>query len=855
MADVVAPSIRFHVLGALDLRGARDEEIRAVLVQPKRVALLAYLVLAKPPRLHRRDALVALFWPDSDVARARLALRQSLHFLRHELGEGVIVGRGAEEVGMAPSGLWCDAVAFDKALEEGRYRDGFELYRGDLLGGFFPGAVSPELEEWLEGERSRLRGRAAVAAWQLCEDAGQSGRLTDAATYGRRAVSLAPDDEGAFRRLVALLERLGDRAGVLREYDQFARRLKQEFDAEPAAETRTLIKAVRARETVNGHFDYTARSSSLAAVISQNGSARPAHLNGQQQPSLTRVSSGSTRWRWSRGWIAAGLLLGALVVSPSNRSPTFRSQDWAEESRVARRFYEEGLSAYGRGEWRNAYRLFSAALSEDSTFAMAAYYAGLSIRPFSVDSQFMLLARAQQIAARAPERERLIITHARYLHDPAVRSAVTDSLTSRFPNEPEGHLAMASARIAAGDFAGAVPYARYVIDMDSIGLNGTASVCRACDAFAILLTAYAAMGTEALSAVEHSAREWIARQPQGASPWLMLAGVLNSRGRGGEALQALQRASQLQPRLAQMYEHPSTTPALIFARAVIDGEDYRGAEEALRDRSRFSERDREAIWWLVTSLRNQGRIVEAMKLVRETEVRISSEARSDAFHKVEAQLLFELGQYREAAEQFEALMRPDALNPADPGYYEVSFTAVHAATAWAAAGNIQRLAALADTIRSIAPLSSHGLAWRLPHHARGLLLEARGEPSRALEELRSAIYSPTLGYTRTNLELARVLLSLGRAEEAIPILREALGGSADGPSYYLTRTEVHEWLARAFEAAGQTDSAVVHYRSVAKAWRDGDAAYRARAQSALRAITILRRSMNKPRSDASTDAS
>jgi predicted Zn-dependent protease len=166
---------------------------------------------------------------------------------------------------------------------------------------------------------------------------------------------------------------------------------------------------------------------------------------------------------------------------------------------------------------------------------------------------------------------------------------------------------------------------------------------------------------------------------------------------------------------------------------------------------------------------------------------------------------------------------------------------VHAATAWAAAGDTQRLPALADTIERVARLSAAGVNWRLPHHVRGLLWQARGDPARAAEEFRAAMFSPTRGYTRTNLELARALMSLGRPNDAIRILREVLGGPPHGEGWYLTRTEVHDLLARGFEAAGQPDSAMVHYGKVAEAWKNGDAPYRARAEAARRKIKALER--------------
>ena len=83
--------VRLRVLGSVDLRDDGGRDLNAVLAQPKRLALLTYLALARPPGFHRREILLSLLWPQSDHATARNSLRQALHFLRHSLGEAVIV--------------------------------------------------------------------------------------------------------------------------------------------------------------------------------------------------------------------------------------------------------------------------------------------------------------------------------------------------------------------------------------------------------------------------------------------------------------------------------------------------------------------------------------------------------------------------------------------------------------------------------------------------------------------------------------------------------------------------------------------------------------------------------------------
>ena len=237
--------MRLHTLGRLellpDVPGATP-----VAAQPKRLALLAYLALATPRGLQRRDVLLGLFWPELDQDEARRALRQALHHLRQFLKDGVLVSRADEVVGVAEGALWCDAMALDEALATGRATQVLELYQGDFLEGCFVSDISAEFEQWVDRTRATLKRRAAQAAQSLAEQEEKAGNALPAILAGRRAVELAPDDESVVRQLIGLHRRFGDHAGALRTYDEFARRLAEEFGASPSAETLALIESIRA---------------------------------------------------------------------------------------------------------------------------------------------------------------------------------------------------------------------------------------------------------------------------------------------------------------------------------------------------------------------------------------------------------------------------------------------------------------------------------------------------------------------------------------------------------------------------------------------------------------------------------
>jgi len=242
--------LELRTLGVIDLRSADGAPVESVLLHVKRVALLAYLCAGFPLRQRRRDALVALLWPELDDAHARGALRHELWELRRALGPGVITGDRAEVIGVDPDGLWCDVHAFESALGEGRCRDALRLWNGEFLPGLHVNAGG--FDQWLDEERLRLTRGAAGAAHRLGFEAEHAGDIASAIAWARRHAELAPYDEPACQRLLQLLDRAGDRAGALTTYEAFTERLRQDLEVEPSPETRRLLEGIRARSTSVG---------------------------------------------------------------------------------------------------------------------------------------------------------------------------------------------------------------------------------------------------------------------------------------------------------------------------------------------------------------------------------------------------------------------------------------------------------------------------------------------------------------------------------------------------------------------------------------------------------------------------
>jgi tetratricopeptide (TPR) repeat protein len=516
-----------------------------------------------------------------------------------------------------------------------------------------------------------------------------------------------------------------------------------------------------------------------------------------------------------------------LVASLGSQRPAGSVRDVTTRSVAAYRMYEQGIDAFFRSDRSAARHLFDGALQEDSLFALAAYYGALASDSFGPDSYLPRMQRAQRLAVRAPDRERLTI-----LADWAFRASlpslrqVAETLAARYPSELEGHLYTGIALVNEGEFLAARAPLERVIGMDSLG-TGRGVTCGVCIASEWLVSAY--LLADSLAAAERAARRWLRLQPTLPAPVDALVGVLDREERADEA-DSLVRAA----RTDLNYDDAVDNRAFRLIRVG----DYETADRLLVAQARDgTTRGRaNAYWALALSLREQGRLDEALdaaKRLRQVARATWPEGPVSSVSVIEAEVQLERGHPLVAAALFDSIVsaRPSLAMPSQLAR-DSAWRLTQVASARAAAGDTIAVARLAELVSTLGAKSGYGRDRRLHHHIRGLLLVARGDDAGAIDEFRQGIYSITAGYTRTNLELARAYLRQSRPRDAIAVLQPALRGSIEAQNLFVNRTELHELLARAWQVAGRPDSAVAHYRVVARAWAAGDPAFRARADSA-----------------------
>ena len=263
-------AMRLELLGGFQLRSAAGEPI--ALTAKKARALLAFLALGAGRR-QSRERLAALLWMDSNEHHARTSLRQALTVLRRtlaEAGDDVIVA-DADFVSLQSSALSLDVRDFEQALEQGTaqaLQGALGLYRGDLLDGV--SADTTAFEQWVAGERERLRAQAVKALSKLFEHQAATGLTDRALETGVRLVALDPLAEEAQRQLIKLYMQSGRTVEALKQYQLFRQSLARQLGVPPAPQTEALYRdIVRLRRT-------TAAAAEPVPAESQEVSADPA---------------------------------------------------------------------------------------------------------------------------------------------------------------------------------------------------------------------------------------------------------------------------------------------------------------------------------------------------------------------------------------------------------------------------------------------------------------------------------------------------------------------------------------------------------------------------------------------------
>jgi DNA-binding SARP family transcriptional activator/tetratricopeptide (TPR) repeat protein len=234
----------------------------------KAIAILA--ILAVEGRPFAREELAALLWPDSDDEAARGALRRTLSVLRSALGDRwLVVDRTrvaldhdsvrldvralqalVAETGPRPArsgvhgGASAPPASSTAISQAAAVSAATAIVRGPFLAGFSL-RDSPEFDDW-RATRATFVEREVLGVFdRLAAVARDAGDVAAAVRAATKRVDLDPLDEGAHRRLMALLAEGGDRPAAIRQYRSCVGVLERELGVAPLGETTALYESIR----------------------------------------------------------------------------------------------------------------------------------------------------------------------------------------------------------------------------------------------------------------------------------------------------------------------------------------------------------------------------------------------------------------------------------------------------------------------------------------------------------------------------------------------------------------------------------------------------------------------------------
>ncbi|HLS47077.1 MAG TPA: BTAD domain-containing putative transcriptional regulator [Gemmatimonadales bacterium] len=379
-------TVRLQLLGPVRVTPGGSPDAPSLLSQPRRLALLAYLTLARPRGFHSRESLMALLWPDAGQDEGRHALRNALHAIRKSLGAQVIRTEGDGLVAVDRSRIQCDAIDLEHDLSVGRGEAAMASAYGRLMEGFHV-ADAWQYAEWLDQERQRLDDLALGAIRRASELLEQRGDQEGALAAARRACELAPYDERVHRRLIELLDRQGEGAAAMAAYRAFAKRLERELGVTPSPSVASMAREIAARApraappAAGAGYIHYVRGTYLFLRAAHQG--HPEDLAGSrthfeaalaQDPSFAPALAGLSNYyavAAARGVLRPFDEVFGEAIALSHRA-------LALDCRLAIPHVHFGVQAmYLDGDWERAGREFAQAVALEPTYAEARRFLGI----------------------------------------------------------------------------------------------------------------------------------------------------------------------------------------------------------------------------------------------------------------------------------------------------------------------------------------------------------------------------------------------------------------------------------------------------------------------------------------------
>ena len=249
-------SASFFLLGSPQFVNTKTHQI-VQFKYAKLLLLLAYLALEN--KVHTREALANIFWPDCSEEDSRANLRRAL-FNLHEAFAAAglpksLLGSDRNTVCLSRECVWIDVLEFEKNIKPDSVAiiaPQAALYQGAFLDGTFP--LDEDLADWVQNRRTRyaqkiislLENIITLNAVEIDSDALKQSCYQ----------LLAIDDvnELAYSTLIRMNMSIGNKIAAIRTYEAYRKVLHVQLGIEPSSEITDLLASVAQGSDPKGNF-------------------------------------------------------------------------------------------------------------------------------------------------------------------------------------------------------------------------------------------------------------------------------------------------------------------------------------------------------------------------------------------------------------------------------------------------------------------------------------------------------------------------------------------------------------------------------------------------------------------------
>ncbi|MCX6835259.1 MAG: tetratricopeptide repeat protein [candidate division Zixibacteria bacterium] len=481
------------------------------------------------------------------------------------------------------------------------------------------------------------------------------------------------------------------------------------------------------------------------------------------------------------------------------KEPDPRVADVTSHSIEAYKMYLKGIEFRQRMYFNESADCFLKAIAKDSAFAMAYYYLSLSFNP-------PMIQKAVKYSSRATKREQMFIEAraAQVAGDTVQTLAILKSITEQSPDEKDAFFQLGEYYYVRRDYDRAIFYFKKCLMLDPLHRPSYNEL------------AYCYEEDGQLSEALRTLDEYERVAPDEPNPLDSRGDILARNGRLKEAIDSYARAVKKEPSF-----YASKTK--LYYAYLADGQ-YEQAEGIYREWeaqcAKFGCAN--AYWAKANALIFRGQYRDGLawldKAIGEDSVlSIGKKSSSlEVLHSAKTQLLLAMDSSAvaeaEVTIKYLLTMRPD-----DKVTYRITLV-----RALAQAGLSDSAQQIVEQIHK--DLEAAGSSMFSYWMAKGYLELWRRDGALAAESFDSATsFRPKRLAFLTRFLQGQALVVAGQAEKAIEVLAAQENSFTDARlKDYYTNSRIYYYLARAYEASGQTDSAITRYERFLSIWENAD---------------------------------